>query len=104
MGIATSNQPFKQRVKEAESDQFMRAAIAKAQDAQFVKRTASRRELGHWNEWRDLAEQIRQHVLKYLPDYLEEFAGNVEQQGGHVFFAQTEDEEHQFNKELEIAK
>lgn len=104
MGIATSNQPFKQRVKEAESDQFMRAAIAKAQDAQFVKRTASRRELGHWNEWRDLAEQIRQHVLKYLPDYLEEFAGNVEQQGGHVFFAQTEDEAHQFIKELAIAK
>lgn len=82
----------------------MRAAIAKAQDAQFVKRTASRRELGHWNEWRDLAEQIRQHVLKYLPDYLEEFAGNVEQQGGHVFFAQTEDEAHQFLKELAIAK
>ncbi|WP_303231120.1 LutB/LldF family L-lactate oxidation iron-sulfur protein [Limosilactobacillus oris] len=104
MGIATSNQPFKQRVKEAESDQFMRTAIAKAQDAQFVKRTASRRELGHWNEWRDLAEQIRQHVLKYLPDYLEEFAGNVEQQGGHVFFAQTEDEAHQFIKELAIAK
>lgn len=63
----------------------MQAAVAKAQDAQFIKRTKARREMGNWNEWRDLAEQIRQHVLKYLPDYLEEFSQNVEKQGGHVF-------------------
>lgn len=66
------------RVEEAEADKFMRVAVAKAQDAQFVKRPAARREMGHWNEWRDLAEQIRQHVIKYLPDYLEEFSNNVE--------------------------
>lgn len=76
----------------------------KAQDAQFVKRTAARREMGHWNEWRDLAEQIRQHVIKYLPDYLEEFSNNVERQGGHVFFVQTEEEARNFIKELAIEK
>ena len=104
MGISTSDKPFITRVKDAEADHFMRAAVAKAQDAQFVKRTQARRELGNWNEWRDLAEQIRQHVLKYLPDYLEEFADNVEKQGGHVFFAKDEDEAHNFIKELAIAK
>lgn len=92
------------RVEEAEADKFMRAAVAKAQDAQFVKRPAARREMGHWNEWRDLAEQIRQHVIKYLPDYLEEFSNNVERQGGHVFFAQTEEEARNFIKELAIEK
>ncbi|WP_283588351.1 LutB/LldF family L-lactate oxidation iron-sulfur protein [Limosilactobacillus viscerum] len=104
MSISTSDKPYKERIIDAESDKFMRAAVAKAQDAQFIKRTASRRELGNWNEWRDLAEQIRQHVLKYLPDYLEEFADNVEQQGGHVFFAKDENEAHNFIKELAIAK
>lgn len=81
MGISTSDKPYMTRVEEAEADKFMRVAVAKAQDAQFVKRTAARREMGHWNEWRDLAEQIRQHVIKYLPDYLEEFSNNVERQG-----------------------
>ena len=90
MGISTSDKPYMTRVEEAEADKFMRVAVAKAQDAQFVKRTAARREMGHWNEWRDLAEQIRQHVIKYLPDYLEEFSNNVERQGCHIFFAQTE--------------
>ncbi|MGY0245165.1 LUD domain-containing protein, partial [Limosilactobacillus fermentum] len=104
MGISTSDKPYMTRVEEAEADKFMRAAVAKAQDAQFVKRTAARREMGHWNEWRDLAEQIRQHVIKYLPDYLEEFSNNVERQGGHVFFAQTEEEARNFIKELAIEK
>ena len=104
MGISTSDKPYMTRVEEAEADKFMRVAVAKAQDAQFVKRTAARREMGHWNEWRDLAEQIRQHVIKYLPDYLEEFSNNVERQGGHVFFAQTEEEARNFIKELAIEK
>ncbi|WP_278746364.1 LUD domain-containing protein, partial [Ligilactobacillus agilis] len=104
MGISTSNKPYLERIADAKSDKFMQAAVAKAQDAQFIKRTKARREMGNWNEWRDLAEQIRQHVLKYLPDYLEEFAGNVEKQGGHVFFAQTEKEARDFIKELVIKK
>ena len=104
MGISTSDKPYMTRVEEAEADKFMRVAVAKAQDAQFVKRPAARREMGHWNEWRDLAEQIRQHVIKYLPDYLEEFSNNVERQGGHVFFAQTEEEARNFIKELVIEK
>ena len=73
MGISTSDKPYLERIEDAKSDHFMQAAVSKAQDAQFIKRTKARREMGNWNEWRDLAEQIRQHVLKYLPDYLEDF-------------------------------
>lgn len=104
MGISTSDKPYLERIEDAKSDHFMQAAVAKAQDAQFIKRTKARREMGNWNEWHDLAEQIRQHVLKYLPDYLEEFSQNVEKQGGHVFFAQTEEEARNFIKELVIEK
>src|SRR5699024_6880682 len=91
-------------VADAKQDHCMQAAVAKAQDAQFIKRTRARREMGHWNDWRDLAEQIRQHTLKYLPDYLEMFANNVEKRGGHVFFAQTETEARDFIRELVLAK
>ncbi|MEO2872217.1 iron-sulfur cluster-binding protein, partial [Lacticaseibacillus paracasei] len=92
MSIVTSDKPFLERVKESEQDKFMQASVAKAQDAQWDKREASRHELGNWPQWRDLGEQIRQHVIKYLPDYLEEFSDNVEKRGGHVYFAKTDKE------------
>lgn len=92
MPIKTSDQPFTTRLKESEADKFMQRAVAKAQDAQWDKRTASREDLGNWPEWRELGEQIRQHVIRYLPDYLERFGDNVEARGGHVFFASTDEE------------
>lgn len=72
MGLKTSELSFDERVKNAKKDKFMRASVAKAQDAQFEKRTRAREQLGHWNEWRELGEQIRQHAVKHLPDYLED--------------------------------
>ncbi|KRM25773.1 hypothetical protein FC91_GL000492 [Schleiferilactobacillus harbinensis DSM 16991] len=70
MGLETTNKPFLTRVKESEQDKFMQKSVAKAQDAQWDKREAARKELGHWQDWRNLGEQIRQHVIHYLPDYL----------------------------------
>ncbi len=90
MGLKTSELSFDERVKNAKKDKFMRASVAKAQDAQFEKRTRAREQLGHWNEWRELGEQIRQHAVKHLPDYLEEFSENVQKNGGHVYFAKTD--------------
>ncbi|MCT6918645.1 MAG: LUD domain-containing protein, partial [Bifidobacteriales bacterium] len=102
--LRTSKAPFLTRVKESEQDKFAQQAVAKAQDAQWVKREAARQELGNWEQWRDLGEQIRQHVIRYLPDYLEEFSDNVEKRGGHVFFAQTDDEAAQYIKQIAIEK
>ena len=84
MGLKTSELSFDERVKNAKKDKFMRASVAKAQDAQFEKRTRAREQLGHWNEWRELGEQIRQHAVKHLPDYLEEFSENVQKNGGQI--------------------
>ena len=60
-------------------------AVAKAQDAQWEKREGAREALGNWPQWRELGEQIRQHTIQYLPDYLEEFSDNVAKRGGKVF-------------------
>ena len=87
MGLSTSTKTFAERLEESKKDQFAKAAVAKAQDAQWEKRESARDELGNWQEWRDIAESIRQHTLKYLPHYLTEFSDNVAARGGHVFFA-----------------
>ncbi len=100
MAIAYSDKPFKVRLAESEQDTFMQKAVAKAQDAQWTKRTASRNELGHWEQWRELGQQIRQHVVRYLPDYLEEFADNAEKRGAHVYFARTDKEAAAYIREL----
>ncbi|WP_461214102.1 LutB/LldF family L-lactate oxidation iron-sulfur protein [Lacticaseibacillus sp. GG6-2] len=102
MTLKTTDAPFLTRLKESEQDTFMQQSVAKAQDAQWDKRTAARNELGHWEEWRKLGEQIRQHVIKYLPDYLEEFADNVEKRGGTVHFARTDEEAAAYVKQLAI--
>lgn len=96
MGFSISNLPFEKRLENSEEDEFMQTAVAKAQDAQWVKREGARQELGNWEEWRNLGEQIRQHVLNYLPDYLEQFSDNVAKKGGHVFFAKDANEAREY--------
>lgn len=82
----------------------MQQAVAKAQDAQWVKREGARDKLGNWQEWRELGESIRQHAIAYLPDYLEQFSDNVAKQGGHVYFAQTAEEANEYVKQIVIEK
>jgi L-lactate dehydrogenase complex protein LldF len=42
-----------------------------------------------WQELRQRARDIKLHTLDHLDTYLEEFADNVEKNGGHVCFAST---------------
>ncbi len=100
MPLKTTNAPFKKRLEESKADTFMQEAVAKAQDAQWIKREDARKELGNWQEWRDLGESIRQHVLAYLPDYLDEFSQNVVKHGGHVLFAENDQQARDFVKEI----
>ncbi|WP_367342122.1 LutB/LldF family L-lactate oxidation iron-sulfur protein [Limosilactobacillus sp.] len=104
MGLETTEKPFLERVEEAKKDKFMQGSVAKAQDAQLIKREDARAELGHWQQWRELGEQIRKETVRYLPDYLEEFADNVEKQGGHVFFAKDDKEAAAFIRQVAVEK
>lgn len=104
MGLKTSDQPFKVRLEESKKDLFMQDAVAKAQDAQWIKREGARAELGNWQEWRRIGEHIRQHVLDQLPHYLTEFSDNVAKQGGHVFFAKDAEEARDYVKKVIEAK
>jgi L-lactate dehydrogenase complex protein LldF len=86
---------FKKRVDAGLTNTFMRGAVSGAQDRLEVRRQLAAEELGDWEEWRSLGEEIRQHVLENLDFYLHQLSENVAKRGGHVFFAATaEDANH----------
>lgn len=104
MSLKTSDKPYAERIRISAADEFMRQAVRKAQDLQWDKRESARQELGNWQEWRNIGESIRQHVIGHLPHYLEEFSDNVAKQGGHVFFAQTAKEAQEYVKQVILEK
>ncbi|MEH7235036.1 LutB/LldF family L-lactate oxidation iron-sulfur protein [Bacillus sp. JJ1562] len=97
MAIKIGTQQFTERVDNGIQDDFMRSAVASAQDGMSLKRRAATTEdLADWEAWRNHGEEIRQHVLEYLDYYLEQLSENVTKRGGHVFFAQTKEEANEY--------
>ncbi|MBW8348243.1 iron-sulfur cluster-binding protein [Bacillus sp. IITD106] len=83
---------FKERVDTGIQNTFMRGAVSSAQERLQTRRLDAAKELGNWEEWRSLGEEIRQHVLENLDYYLYQLSENVSKRGGHVFFAETPEE------------
>lgn len=92
MSIRTSDLPLQQRIRAELDKDFMRAAIANAQDLLNRKRADVFEELGDYQAWRDQASAIRSHTLENLDFYLDLFAGNAEKNGAKVSFAATGEE------------
>ncbi|WP_257348881.1 LutB/LldF family L-lactate oxidation iron-sulfur protein [Pseudalkalibacillus decolorationis] len=84
------------RVDKGLRNSFMRNAVVSAQERLKGAKLNAAEELGDWEEWRNLSEEIRQHTLENLDYYLEELTENVCKQGGHVFFAQTAEEANEY--------
>jgi len=92
MGIQFGDVVFYRRVDKGIRDQFMRSAVRAAQERMRTSRLRAAEELGDWEEWRRLGEEIRRHTLEHLDYYLEQLSDRVHALGGHVFFAQTAEE------------
>lgn len=92
MSIKTSDVEFKLRIRQQIEDPIMRKAVANAQERIGANRQKMVDELGHWEDWRDRASQIRDHVLSNLDAYLYQLSEKVTQNGGHVYFAKTKEE------------
>lgn len=86
------NDAFNERVNEGIHNTFMRGAVASVQDNLRQRKLAAAEELGNWEEWRSLGEEIRQHVLENLDYYLFQLSESVASRGGHVYFAKTAEE------------
>lgn len=92
MPMKISEDKFFERVDKGLKNDFMRNAMVSAQERLKARKLDAQEELGNWEQWRSLAEEIRQHTLENIDYYLEQLAENVMNRGGHVFFAQTAEE------------
>lgn len=102
MGIKISDKNFKNRMSDGIQDDFMRGAVRDAQERLHNNRLLAADQLGNWEEWRSLGEEIRQNVLANLDYYLYQLSENVAKRGGHVFFAQTAEEAQEYIKDVVI--
>ncbi len=91
MSMKISEKKFNDRVGDGIQDSFMRGAVSSAQTRLYTNRLKAADELGNWEEWRELGEQIRQHTLENLDYYLMQLSENVSKRGGHVYFAKTKE-------------
>jgi len=92
MSIKLNNIPYKERIEKGLNNDFMRQAVASAQGRFRSGKQKAFDELGSWEEWRSLGEEIRSHTLENLDFYLEQLSEQVEKRGGNVYFAQTAEE------------
>lgn len=104
MSLRTSSLAFKDRVNHEVHNEIMRKAVVKAQETIGANRQKMVEELGHWEEWRDLSKQIRNHVLANLDAYLYQLSENVQKNGGHVYFAETAEEAREYIRQVALAK
>jgi L-lactate dehydrogenase complex protein LldF len=82
---------FDEQVDKALRDATLQEVIRDGQDFMQVFHEQARRE----NNWPALLEQVeavRSHTIENLDYYVDQFATNVERQGGVVFFAATAEE------------
>lgn len=100
MGIKISDKPYKERVKEGVDNSFMQQAVASAQGRFRSGRQNRADELGDWEDWRTLGEEIRTHTLQNIDYYLQELSENVVKRGGNVFFAETKEEANAYIQEV----
>ncbi|KAF0824858.1 LutB/LldF family L-lactate oxidation iron-sulfur protein [Cytobacillus firmus] len=100
MAMKIGTNDFKDRVDSGINNSFMRGAVSGAQERLQTRRLDAAAELGNWEEWRSLSEEIRQHVLENLDFYLYQLSENVAKRGGHVYFAETGEEASAYVREV----
>jgi len=100
MSIKISESTYETRVQAGIDNEFMRQAVAAAQERMGTGRLKSASDLGDWEAWRTLGEEIREHTINHLDYYLYELSEAVAANGGHVFFAQDKTEANEYIKQV----
>ncbi len=78
---------FKENAKKALKDEDLQASLQKLGTGFPLKRLAAAARLPEFEELRDNARDIKDHTLRHLDFYLEQFEGKVQETGGHVHWA-----------------
>jgi L-lactate dehydrogenase complex protein LldF len=90
MDLGAAN--FKDNVGKALADDKLQFAMTETGPRFIAKRTKAREALPEFDQLRDEARDIKDHVLDHLDIYLERYEAKVKETGGHVHWAQTPDD------------
>ncbi len=95
------NAPYKQRVHEALNNKRLKSVLPRSTIHLSDSRVAA---MGAVDGplLRDQTRQMKEYVIRYLPDLLEQFEANIIENGGHVHWAKDADEANQIV--LDIAR
>ena len=80
---------FKDNVTRALNDAHLQQALGHVRTKFIDKRQQAMAALPEFEALRDAGRDLKNHVLSRLDEYLVEFEGNVEKNGGHVHWAAT---------------
>src|SRR5699024_5454090 len=100
MSITLGDAPYKERVQEGLDNNFMREAVASAQDRFRSGKQQRADELGNWEDWRSLGEEIRTHTLENIDFYLQQLSDEVAKRGGNVYFAETAEDANEYIRQV----
>src|SRR5262245_36361951 len=92
VGDAARAGAFPIAAKRSLDNEQLRRNVRRATEVIRTKRAAVVGEMPDWQALRDSAHAIKDHVLRYLDVYLEQFEENCTKAGGHVHWARDADE------------
>ncbi|HNO61504.1 MAG TPA: LUD domain-containing protein, partial [Plasticicumulans sp.] len=83
---------FKQNAHEALGDAALQRALGNLKAGFPGKRAAAVARMPEFEQLRDAARDLKNHILEHLDFYLETFEANVKRRGGHVHWARDAEE------------
>ena len=92
VGRAATAPKFQDAARKAIGNTQLRHNVRRATDTIRAKRGRVVGEMPDWQELRDAGQAIKQHVMRHLDQYLEEFETACTRAGGHVHWAADADE------------
>ncbi len=105
MGILyNQDKSFNERVRASLNDKFAQNAIKTAQNVFYGRRKNLVDQVPEWEELREEAAQLRDHVLHNLDYYLKQFVENAEKAGSKIYFANNDKEAAQYALDIMKAK
>ncbi len=90
--VITTAPDFPTAARPLLNDPQLRKNLRHATDVIQGKRKKVVEELADWQELREAGKNIRQHTMRHLDYYLEQFVRNCEQAGGRVHWARNAEE------------
>ncbi len=93
--MQTTSSAFKENARAALADAALQEALSKLKTGFTERRTAAAKRMPEFEDLRDKARDLKNHVLEHLDYYLEVFEQRVSENGGEVHWCCTPEDARQ---------